>query len=103
MHHERLNGDGYPFHLKGSELSLGSRIMAVADVFVAIREDRPYRRSMQDDTAVKVLDTMSRAGTLDSEIVDMLKKHYEQIDRKRKAEQDSAREEYNEFYRLRVG
>ncbi|MGB9608590.1 MAG: HD-GYP domain-containing protein, partial [bacterium] len=46
LHHERLDGSGYPFHLKGEDLSLGARIMAVADVFSALREKRPYRRVM---------------------------------------------------------
>jgi HD-GYP domain-containing protein (c-di-GMP phosphodiesterase class II) len=41
LHHERMNGKGYPFGIEGSKLSLCSRIMAVADVFTAITEVRP--------------------------------------------------------------
>ena len=41
-HHERVDGRGYPFHVGGERLSLESRIVAVADVFTALTEDRPY-------------------------------------------------------------
>ena len=51
FHHERINGSGYPFHHKGADMSLGSRIMAVADVFTAVTEDRPYRKGMSEDNA----------------------------------------------------
>ena len=43
-HHERHNGDGYPFHVKGEDFSTLSQIMAVADVVTALSEDRPYQR-----------------------------------------------------------
>ena len=43
-HHEWLDGEGYPDHLKGDEISLEARILAVADAFDAITTDRPYRK-----------------------------------------------------------
>lgn len=43
QHHERLDGTGYPLHLSADQLSLESRILAVADVFSALMERRPYR------------------------------------------------------------
>jgi len=45
MHHERYNGSGYPYGLKGDEIRPGARIFAVADSFDAITSDRPYRRA----------------------------------------------------------
>ena len=45
-HHEWLNGDGYPDHLKGEEISLEARILSVADTFDAITTDRPYRKGL---------------------------------------------------------
>ena len=45
-HHEWLNGEGYPDHLKGDEISLESRIMTVADCFDAMTTNRPYRKSL---------------------------------------------------------
>ncbi len=43
QHHERLNGTGYPFHLKDDEIELESKILSVADVFEAMSSHRPYR------------------------------------------------------------
>lgn len=43
-HHETLDGRGYPLHLAAEDISLGSRIVAVADIFTALSEDRPYRK-----------------------------------------------------------
>lgn len=45
-HHEWLNGQGYPDHLKGNEISLEARILAVVDSFDAMTTDRPYRKAM---------------------------------------------------------
>lgn len=44
QHHEQFNGQGYPLGLAGTEIVLGARIMAVADVFDALNSDRPYRQ-----------------------------------------------------------
>jgi HD-GYP domain-containing protein (c-di-GMP phosphodiesterase class II) len=44
-HHEKWNGLGYPRGLKGLEIPLAARIFAVADVWDALRSDRPYRKS----------------------------------------------------------
>jgi HD-GYP domain-containing protein (c-di-GMP phosphodiesterase class II) len=46
LHHERLNGTGYPYHLHGDELSYAARIVAVADVFDAMSTMRPYRPAL---------------------------------------------------------
>ncbi|OAA31455.1 hypothetical protein AT15_08150 [Kosmotoga arenicorallina S304] len=43
QHHERLDGSGYPYGLKGDEISIEARIIAVADVFDAMTSHRPYR------------------------------------------------------------
>jgi putative nucleotidyltransferase with HDIG domain len=43
QHHERFDGKGYPDGLRGEEIELGARILAVADVFDALKSDRPYR------------------------------------------------------------
>jgi putative nucleotidyltransferase with HDIG domain len=54
-HHERLDGKGYPDHLKGSEISLGARIVAVADSFDAMTSDRPYRRAYSVEESIEQL------------------------------------------------
>ena len=45
-HHERPDGCGYPFGLRGSEIPFGARIIAVADAYEAMTADRPYRAAM---------------------------------------------------------
>lgn len=90
FHHERLNGEGYPFRLKEGELSLGARIMAVADVFTAITEDRPYRKGMSETQALKVLTEMVKNRVLDGQIVETLQTHFGEIDQVRKTSQNSA-------------
>lgn len=54
-HHERWDGKGYPDELSGERIPLGARIVAVADAFDAMTNDRPYRRAMADEEAVAIL------------------------------------------------
>lgn len=97
FHHEKLNGNGYPFHIEGDKLSLGSRIMAVADVFTAITENRPYRKGMERDRTVKVLYDMTESGALDLRIVDVLADNFDGINNKRIKAQKAADAEYKRF------
>jgi HD-GYP domain-containing protein (c-di-GMP phosphodiesterase class II) len=55
QHHERLNGGGYPLGLRGDEISLFARIIAVADVFDALTSARPYRDAMSVEEALTIL------------------------------------------------
>ena len=100
FHHERLDGTGYPFHLRGEEMSLGSRIMAVADVFTAISEDRPYRRGMDAELTVGVLRGMVSSGALDSGVTEQLISHFEEINSLREVSQREAGEYYEQFLRI---
>ncbi len=60
-HHERYDGTGYPARLKGKEIPLVARILAVADTFDAITSDRVYRKGRDGDAAMRVLE--ANAGT----------------------------------------
>ncbi len=71
-HHEKLNGKGYPFQLSEDHIPLGSRIMAVADVFTSITEDRPYRKGMSELQIVNVLKSMAENGSLCGIVVEKL-------------------------------
>ncbi|MFD3262309.1 HD domain-containing phosphohydrolase [Paenibacillus lentus] len=55
-HHERYDGKGYPDGLKGEEIPLFGRIIAVADAFDAMTSDRPYRKGMNSGTAISILE-----------------------------------------------
>jgi putative nucleotidyltransferase with HDIG domain len=54
-HHEKLDGSGYPNRLMAPDLSIESRIIAVADVYGALSEDRPYRASLDLDEIVSIM------------------------------------------------
>lgn len=54
-HHERLSGRGYPFGLKGDEIPLDARIIAVADIFDALTSDRPYREALDPLSAIDAI------------------------------------------------
>ncbi len=54
-HHEKLDGTGYPKGLKGDEIALESRILAVADIFDALTADRPYRKAMDVSKALEIM------------------------------------------------
>lgn len=60
-HHERWDGTGYPDGLKGTDIPLAARVVAVADAFDAMTSDRPYRRGLSLDEAFKEL--QAKSGT----------------------------------------
>lgn len=98
FHHERLDGSGYPFHLKAADLPLGSRIMAVADTFTALTEDRPYRNGMDVDRAFSILMEMAEKRALDREIVELARGHLGKINDARATAQADATEEYRRLF-----
>jgi len=70
-HHERIDGNGYPGNLKGEEIPILARIIAVADTWDALTSDRCYRPRFNADQAVEIMKEVS--GTqLDSKIVETL-------------------------------
>ncbi len=54
-HHERWDGTGYPYGLKAGDIPLMGRLMAIADVYDALRNDRPYKKSLSHENAVNIL------------------------------------------------
>ena len=97
-HHEKIDGTGYPFHIKGDNLSLGSRIMAVADVFTAITEDRPYRKGMNDEAAKKILTDMVHVSALDEKVVEAVINNFSAINQNRCISQEKASKYYENFF-----
>ena len=72
-HHEYLNGKGYPKGLKGDEISLEGRILAVVDIAEALSaSDRPYKKAMPTEKVYKILGFMVKDGELDSKVVDLI-------------------------------
>lgn len=80
-HHERYNGTGYPKGLKGEQIPLAARIIAVADTFDAITSSRSYRKPKSPRDAMLVLDQVAGAQ-LDVHLVTIFKTAYRQVDRR---------------------
>ncbi|MHB1419105.1 MAG: HD-GYP domain-containing protein [Bacillota bacterium] len=79
-HHEKLDGTGYPFGIKKRQLTLGSRIMAVADVFAALIEDRPYRPGLIQKDCKHLMGKMVETEQLDNHLVSLVKDNYEEFE-----------------------
>lgn len=77
LHHERLDRKGYPFRPK--TIPLEARIVAVADVFTAITEDRPYRKGMDQARSLNTLERMAAECAIDREIVAVLRRNSQEI------------------------
>jgi HD-GYP domain-containing protein (c-di-GMP phosphodiesterase class II) len=69
QHHERVNGTGYPFQVSLGETSLEARIIAVADVFQALAQKRPYRDSLPPEAIMAILNEQVASGKLDGSVV----------------------------------
>jgi HD-GYP domain-containing protein (c-di-GMP phosphodiesterase class II) len=102
-HHERLDGNGYPFHIKGKDFSKLARIMSVADIVTAITEDRPYRLGMDGEKAIKILFGMVKDGGIDKGVVEIVKDNFSRINDVRIKAQQNAALEYKQFQNLSAG
>lgn len=80
FHHETLDGQGYPFRIQKENLRLGSRIIAVADVYAALAESRPYRQDLSAGQIEKIMQDMVDASRIDGDIVKELFAGRDQLD-----------------------
>jgi HD-GYP domain-containing protein (c-di-GMP phosphodiesterase class II) len=87
FHHEKLNGSGYPFHITANKINIGARIMAVADIFTALIEDRPYRKGMERKQIEDILILEADKNSLDKNIVNILLDNWNEISAQVKHEQ----------------
>jgi HD-GYP domain-containing protein (c-di-GMP phosphodiesterase class II) len=71
-HHEKIDGTGYPFQLSGEQLSLQSRIIAIADIFEALTaKDRPYKKGKTLAEALKIMQFMVKDRHIDSNVYNL--------------------------------
>ena len=68
LHHEKLNGKGYPFGKTADELNEQERIMACVDIYQALTEERPYKKGMSHEKACDILDDMAKKGFVDADV-----------------------------------
>ncbi|MCS7165275.1 MAG: HD domain-containing protein [Candidatus Calescibacterium sp.] len=71
LHHERLDGTGYPYGYRSSEIPLESRILAIADTFDALIIDRPYRPGFSFQKAISIIREEAEKNKLDMQISDI--------------------------------
>lgn len=71
-HHEMLDGSGYPRGISGAELRIESRMMAICDIFDALTaSDRPYKKALPLEEALRILKLEAEAGKLDADLVEL--------------------------------
>lgn len=101
MHHERSNGNGYPFHIRSGEFSFEMEIVAFADIFTALTEDRPYRKGIEPVKIVEILDKIDK-DCFGQAIVDVIKHNLIKLDGVRKLAQSDAFRAYQEALNSRL-
>jgi len=69
-HHEKMDGSGYPYGLKGEEIPLVAQVMAVVDIYDALIADRPYRKAMDVKQAFAILRDMAAENKLNTTLVE---------------------------------
>ena len=99
-HHERQDGTGYPFHVKGEDFPRLACVMAVADVLTALTEDRPYRQGMDKGQTMNILFKMAGSGAIDMGTVELVDKNFFRINSVRMMAQQQAQKDYEAFYYL---
>jgi diguanylate cyclase (GGDEF)-like protein/putative nucleotidyltransferase with HDIG domain len=78
-HHEKWDGSGYPFGLKGEEIPIGARILAAVDSLDALASDRQYRRALPLDQAMAQIESLS-GKSFDPRVVEVLKRRYRELE-----------------------
>lgn len=74
LHHEKLNGTGYPYKLSAPEIPLQTRIMTIGDIFDALAAgDRPYKRGVSIERALEILGLAVKDGEIDPDLFELFK------------------------------
>src|SRR5580698_4443594 len=91
-HHEKWDGSGYPFGLRGAEIPIGARILSAVDYLDALASDRQYRRALPLEDAMSRLAAES-GKSFDPQVVEVLQKRYRQLEKRVHAQFAKEREE----------
>lgn len=79
-HHEKWDGSGYPYGLKGEEIPIGARILTAVDFLDALASDRQYRRALPLEEVIKRL-TAESGKAFDPKVVSVLQRRYRELER----------------------
>jgi putative nucleotidyltransferase with HDIG domain len=77
MHHENLLGTGYPFRHPALAIPREARLIAIADIFQALSQDRPYRGPLGCRQVIEEIDELQAQGRVDAEMVELLRTNLE--------------------------
>lgn len=84
-HHEKWDGTGYPNGVKGEDIPLSARIVQMADIYDALRSERPYKPSFSHDKSVQIMtkgdDRIDPMGHFDPRLVRLFEDHHPEFDR----------------------
>ncbi len=69
LHHEKLDGSGYPFGKTADELGMKERLMACLDIYQALTEERPYKEGLPHSKVISMMESMASNGKLDGQLV----------------------------------
>ena len=72
LHHEKLNGSGYPFGKSAAELCQNARILCCTDIYQALVEERPYKERLTHEKALTIMRDMVSQGLIDGQVIDMV-------------------------------
>jgi diguanylate cyclase (GGDEF)-like protein/putative nucleotidyltransferase with HDIG domain len=79
-HHEKWDGTGYPFGLRGEAIPLGARILSAVDALDALASDRQYRRALPLDQAMAQVESLA-GKSFDPRVVEVLKRRYRDLEK----------------------
>lgn len=98
FHHEKLDGSGYPYGLKGNEISIEVRIVAIADILTALIEFRAYKKPMEKEKVIKILKDMSHKNKIDKDITNLVISNYDCI---KKNAYEESKDVWNEYINIK--
>lgn len=96
-HHEKLNGQGYPFGLESNLIPYEAKLIAVADIFTALTEDRPYRKGMKIEKVRGILAEQVSQGELEPKVTAIITDNLAEFNGLRKTAQKKTRQKFKAF------
>ena len=79
MHHEKLDGTGYPYGLKDEEIPMEAKILAVADILRALMERKSYKEEFSKDRTLDILQAMADDNKIEKDIVKVVVENYDYL------------------------